>query len=38
VSALLTEIHGERAPRSELLFTPELVVRGSTGAAPHHDA
>jgi LacI family transcriptional regulator, repressor for deo operon, udp, cdd, tsx, nupC, and nupG len=34
VSALLTEIHGERAPRSELLFTPELVVRGSTGAAP----
>ncbi len=34
VSALLTEIHGERAPRSELLFAPELVVRGSTGAAP----
>ncbi|WP_240930557.1 LacI family DNA-binding transcriptional regulator [Isoptericola sp. BMS4] len=34
VSALLTEIHGERAPRTELLFSPELVVRGSTGAAP----
>ena len=38
VSALLTEIQGERAPRSELLFTPELVVRGSTGAAPHATA
>ncbi|WP_344103778.1 LacI family DNA-binding transcriptional regulator [Myceligenerans crystallogenes] len=35
VSALLSEIHGERAPRTELLFTPELVVRGSTGAAPN---
>ncbi|MBE7701914.1 LacI family DNA-binding transcriptional regulator [Oerskovia sp. Sa1BUA8] len=34
VSALLTEISGERAPRSELLFQPELIVRGSTGAAP----
>jgi len=34
VSALLTEIQGERAPRTELLFAPELVVRGSTGAAP----
>ncbi|MCA5894925.1 LacI family transcriptional regulator [Isoptericola sp. NEAU-Y5] len=34
VSALLTEIQGERAPRTELLFAPELVVRGSTGAVP----
>jgi LacI family repressor for deo operon, udp, cdd, tsx, nupC, and nupG len=31
VSALLTEISGDRAPRTELLFSPELVVRGSTG-------
>jgi DNA-binding LacI/PurR family transcriptional regulator len=35
VSALLSEISGDRAPRTELLFAPELVVRGSTGAAPH---
>ena len=34
VTALLTEIQGEPAPRTELLFAPELVVRGSTGAAP----
>ncbi|SDF99994.1 transcriptional regulator, LacI family [Cellulosimicrobium cellulans] len=34
VSALLTEIAGERAPRTELLFQPELIVRDSTGAAP----
>ncbi|GAA4729281.1 LacI family DNA-binding transcriptional regulator [Isoptericola chiayiensis] len=34
VSALLTEIGGDRAPRTELLFSPELVVRGSTGPAP----
>ncbi|PZR53693.1 LacI family transcriptional regulator [Xylanimonas oleitrophica] len=34
VSMLLAEIRGERAPRSELLVEPELVVRGSTGAAP----
>lgn len=34
VSALLHEIGGQRNDRSELLFTPELVVRGSTGAAP----
>lgn len=34
VSALLTEIGGGRAPRTELLFEPELIVRGSTGAAP----
>ncbi|NOV99043.1 LacI family DNA-binding transcriptional regulator [Isoptericola halotolerans] len=34
VSALLTEIGGDRAPRTELLFAPELVVRGSTGVVP----
>ena len=34
VSALLTEIGGDRTPRTELLFEPELVVRGSTGPAP----
>jgi len=34
VAALLTEISGDRAPRSELLFQPELVVRESTGSAP----
>ncbi|WP_407317397.1 LacI family DNA-binding transcriptional regulator [Isoptericola halotolerans] len=34
VSALLTEIGGDQAPRTELLFAPELVVRGSTGVAP----
>ncbi len=34
VSALLSEIAGDRAPRTELLFAPELVVRGSTGSAP----
>lgn len=33
VSALVSEISGERVPRSELLFHPELIVRGSTGAA-----
>jgi LacI family repressor for deo operon, udp, cdd, tsx, nupC, and nupG len=34
VSALISEIGGVRAPRTELLFHPELIVRGSTGAAP----
>lgn len=34
VSALVQEISGNRAPRTELLFHPELIVRGSTGAAP----
>ncbi|WP_425498990.1 LacI family DNA-binding transcriptional regulator [Oerskovia flava] len=34
ISALLTEIGGARAPRTELLFQPELIVRGSTGAVP----
>lgn len=31
VEALLAEISGTPAPRTELLFHPELVVRGSTG-------
>ncbi|WP_255491554.1 MULTISPECIES: LacI family DNA-binding transcriptional regulator [unclassified Actinotalea] len=31
VSALLSEISGTRVPRTELLFHPELIVRGSTG-------
>ena len=34
VSALLSEISGAPSPRTELLFYPELIVRGSTGAAP----
>ncbi len=34
VSALLSEISGARVPRTELLFHPELIVRGSTGPAP----
>ena len=34
VHALLDEINGEPAPRAEYVFRPELVVRGSTGAAP----
>ena len=36
VRALLDEISGEAAPRAEYVFRPELVVRGSTGAAPQH--
>lgn len=32
--ALVSEIRGVRATRSELLFRPELIVRGSTGSAP----
>ena len=35
VRALLDEIGGEGPPRAEYVFRPELVVRGSTGAAPH---
>ncbi len=35
VSALLSQIAGEPAPRSELLFYPELIVRESTGVAPN---
>jgi alanine racemase len=35
--ALLDEMHGERTPRAEYLFRPDLIVRGSTGAAPDPD-
>jgi DNA-binding LacI/PurR family transcriptional regulator len=35
VRALLDEIGGDGTPRAEYVFRPELVVRGSTGAAPH---
>ncbi len=34
VSALVAEVTGTPAARAELLFHPELVVRGSTGTAP----
>ncbi len=34
VSSLVAEITGAPAPRSELLFVAELIVRGSTAAAP----
>jgi DNA-binding LacI/PurR family transcriptional regulator len=34
VNALLEEIGGTPAPHSEFIFLPELVVRGSTAAAP----
>jgi len=34
VSAVLGELDGNPGPRSELLFRPELIVRGSTLAAP----
>ncbi|GAB3589458.1 LacI family DNA-binding transcriptional regulator [Angustibacter peucedani] len=34
VRALIDEISGQPAPRAEYVFRPELVVRGSTGAAP----
>lgn len=33
VQMLLSEIRGERATRTEVVVEPELVVRGSTGAA-----
>ena len=33
--ALLDEIAGASSPLAEYVFRPELVVRGSTGAAPH---
>jgi DNA-binding LacI/PurR family transcriptional regulator len=36
VRALVDEISGQPAPRAEYVFRPELVVRGSTGAAPAH--
>jgi hypothetical protein len=31
---LLDQIAGDPAPLAEYVFRPELVVRGSTGAAP----
>jgi len=34
VATLEAEIAGTRGPRTELLFYPELIVRGSTGPAP----
>jgi len=34
VRALLDQIAGDPVPRAEYIFRPELVVRGSTGAAP----
>lgn len=34
VSAIVNEINGEPAARGEMLFQPELIVRGSTGTAP----
>jgi len=34
VRALLDQINGDPVPRAEYIFRPELVVRGSTGAAP----
>jgi len=34
VQALIDEINGQGAPHSEYVFRPELVVRGSTTAAP----
>ena len=42
VQMLLSEIRGEHATRTELIVEPELVVRGSTGAAivpaaPHRE-
>ena len=38
VRSLIEEIEGTPRPRAELLFQPELVVRGSTGPAPAHPA
>jgi LacI family repressor for deo operon, udp, cdd, tsx, nupC, and nupG len=35
VALLVSEIAGNAVPTDELLFEPELVVRGSTGAAPN---
>jgi LacI family transcriptional regulator, repressor for deo operon, udp, cdd, tsx, nupC, and nupG len=34
VDALLAQVNGQRPERTEYLFEPELVVRGSTGPAP----
>jgi LacI family transcriptional regulator len=35
VDVLVNQIEGAAATADELLFEPELVVRGSTGRAPH---
>jgi hypothetical protein len=37
-TALIDEIAGKPAPRAELVFRPELVVRSSTGPAPESQA
>jgi len=37
VNAILSEIQRVQAPRTELLFQPELVVRGSTAAVKVHN-
>lgn len=37
VTTLVGEISGAAVPRTELLFVPELIVRGSTAAAIHAD-
>lgn len=34
VRALFDELAGIPAPRSEFVFRPELIVRGSTGSGP----
>src|SRR5699024_10566294 len=34
VSTILAEIDGTGAPHTEMLFTPDLIVRDSTAAAP----
>ncbi|TQS46790.1 LacI family DNA-binding transcriptional regulator [Cryptosporangium phraense] len=34
VQMLLDELHGVPGPKSEFVFQPELVVRGSTGSGP----
>jgi DNA-binding LacI/PurR family transcriptional regulator len=34
VALLVSEVAGNEVPAEELLFEPELVVRGSTGPAP----
>jgi DNA-binding LacI/PurR family transcriptional regulator len=34
VSALVSEISGTKVSRTELLFHPDLIVRGSTGPVP----
>ena len=34
VQLLVEEIAGRLGPRTEMLFAPELVVRGSTGSGP----